>query len=132
FFGTNDIRVDSTKYVPLKQYRKNLEEIAKACRKAQAKVIFCTPPPIDEGAYFKRHEKEDYDKEGGLTKLLGDNQEAVQKIGKAMKIPVVDLGEELEKKPKWMHKDGVHPSPDGNAMIADLVIEAIKGLGPLQ
>lgn len=131
FFGTNDIRVDSTKYVPLKQYRKNLEEIAKACRKTKAKVIFCTPPPIDEKAYFERHETKAYDQEGGLRKLLGDNQEAVREIGREKGIPVVDLGEELQKKPKWMHKDGVHPSLDGNAMIANLVIEAIKGLGPL-
>ena len=125
FFGTNDIRVDSSKYVPLKQYRKNLEEIAEACRDVGAKVIFCTPPPIHEATYFTRHKQDDYEKEGGLSKLLRDNQEAVRKVGKAKKIPVVDLAKELKKQPEWMHQDGVHPSPEGNVYIAEHVIEAL-------
>lgn len=126
FFGTNDIRVDSVKHVPLKQYRKNLEEIAESCRNAGARVIFCTPPPIHEAKYFRRHNKKDYEKKGGLAKLLGDNQEAVRKVGKAKKVPVVDLAEELERQPIWMHQDGVHPSPTGNILIAQSLIELLR------
>ena len=128
FFGTNDIRVDSKKHVPLKQYQRNLEEIAQVCEKAGAKVVFCTAPPIKTEVYFQRHEKSDYEKVGGLEKLLANYQEAARVLGKELKIPVVDLATELPKDPKWMHKDGVHPSPEGNQIIADHITKVIRPL----
>ena len=130
FFGTNDLRVDSNKHVPVKEYRKNLEQIAKACAEIKAEVVFCTPPPINEKTYFERHKRSDYDAHGGLSKLLGDEQEAVRTFGKEKRITVVDLAKELLKNPEWMHKDGVHPSPKGNVLIAEAVMRAIMPILP--
>ena len=128
FFGTNDIRVDSKKFIPLKKYRENLEKIAKDCREGGAKVIFCTPPPINHEAYFQRHKKSDYDAHGGLEQLLESYQKTVRDLGKELAIPVVDLAGELPKQPQWMHKDGVHPSPKGNQIIADHITGAVRPL----
>ena len=128
FFGTNDIRVDSKKFVPLKKYRKNLEEIVKSCKKRGIKVVFCTPPPINPKTYFERHKKSDFEAHGGLAKLLKSYQDTARKVGKELGIPVVDLASELAKQPKWMHKDGVHPSPAGNQLIADHVMKVIRPL----
>lgn len=126
FFGTNDIRVDSKKFVPLKKYRENLKAIAKACQKIGAQVVLCTPPPINGEVYFERHKKPDFDAHGGLTKLLKSYQDTVREVGEELKIPVVDLAIELPKQPKWMHKDGVHPSTEGNAIIADQITKVVQ------
>ncbi len=127
FFGTNDIRVDSDKaHVPLKNYRQNLLEIIKKCVEIGAKPVLCSPPPILEEVYFKRHERAKYEQAGGLKKLLADYSTAVKKIATEQKIPLVDLNTKLVKETTWLHSDGVHPSPKGNAIIAKCVEEVLK------
>lgn len=129
FFGTNDARVDAPhKYVPAKKYADNLKEMVKAIKKADAQVVICTLPPINEKAYFKRHETELYDKAGGTTKLWGEYRAAALKVAKSQKIPVVDLYGELPKEPKWMSPDGVHPSVEGCRIIARMVGEKVEQL----
>ena len=39
---------------------------------------------------------------------------------------LVDLAIELPKQPKWMHKDGVHPSTEGNTIIADQITKVVQ------
>ncbi|MGJ8644365.1 MAG: SGNH/GDSL hydrolase family protein [Luteolibacter sp.] len=129
FFGTNDLRADAPRvYVPLEQYEKNLKQMIDECEKIDAKVVICTLPPIDEKAFFERHETTEYDKLGGLTNILESYRETVVRLAKSEKIPVVDLNIKLAKKPEWMSKDGVHPSPEGNVIIAQLIGEAVAPL----
>lgn len=129
FFGTNDNRIDAPhKYQTNEQYSANIRQMIKRCRKIDAKVILCTIPPINYETYFTRHETAEYDKIGGLDKMLKNTRKAVVKLGKEFDLPVVDLNRELKKHPEWMHPDGVHPSPDGNRIIAELVAEKARTL----
>ena len=130
-FGTNDVRVDSERaFVPLERFEKNLEEMVQRCQKVGAKVVLCTLPPINEKKYFTRHKLEDFIDHGGLKKLLADYRGATIRVAKMNKLPLVDLNQVLEKHPKWLSPDGVHPSKEGTRIIAKLVSEKVKLLLP--
>ena len=71
FFGTNDLRVDSERvYVAVPQYITNLETIIAECQSQGARVVLCTPPPIDDDAFYTRHERADFEAIGGLQAML--------------------------------------------------------------
>ncbi len=119
FFGTNDNRRDAPKvFVPVDEYKTNLSRMIKACRSSGAKVLLGTLPPIDSEPYFKRHLKADFDAAGGLEKLVEQYRAAAQEIGKLEKGPVVDLNKLLASDTSWRGPDGVHPTVEGNKVIA--------------
>jgi lysophospholipase L1-like esterase len=131
FFGTNDCRPsDEGAHVPVEQYQKNLEQMIDASQKIGAKVIVCTPPPINPEPYFKRHKKEKIDAEGGLEKVLGKYRAAAIAAAESKKATVVDLNQLLakQKQDEWLSADGVHPSEKGKQMIAGYVGDALKPL----
>lgn len=129
FFGTNDARVDSDRvHVPVKDYEKNLIAMVKAIRKEQADVVICTLPPINEKTYYTRHDPELYEKAGGTEILWRSYREAAMRVAEKYTLPVVDLYTELQDQPEWMHRDGVHPSPEGNEIIATLVAVEVSPL----
>lgn len=122
FFGTNDARVDEPRvYATPKQYEDNLTTMVQACKKARAEVVICTLPPIDEKVYFKRHEHKPYADAGGIEAMWKEYRAAAMRVAKKHKLPVVDLNQELSKKPEWLSPDGVHPSTAGTRLIADLI-----------
>jgi lysophospholipase L1-like esterase len=126
-FGTNDTRVDAPNvYVPIEKYEANLTTILDACQKAGAKVVLMTIPPINDEAYFTRHQRPPFEKLGGLQKMLEDYRAASKRVAEAKGVLVVDLAKILAEKPEWLSKDGVHPSPQGADLIAGLVSEAVK------
>ncbi|MDB4354099.1 SGNH/GDSL hydrolase family protein, partial [Akkermansiaceae bacterium] len=110
------------------KYGENLTEMLKRCRKAKIEPVFCTLPPIDETAYFERHERERYDEAGGLEKVVASYRAVMLQVAKKKKVPVVDLNQLLVNTPEWQHRDGVHPSPKGNEIIAKLVAEVVGEL----
>jgi lysophospholipase L1-like esterase len=129
FFGTNDCRLAEPQVtVPVDQYQKNLEEMIARSRRAGAKAVICTPPPIDSTAYFKRHKKEPFDKAGGLDKVLGEYRAAAIRAAQSAGVRVVDLNTLLADKTDWRAADGVHPTDKGTQMIADFAAQAVKPL----
>lgn len=129
FFGANDSRLDSPKtQVDLPEYKSNLEKIIDRCQKAGAKVLLGTMPPIVSEPYYTRHPKKDYDVVGGLQKRIEQYRETALKVGQQKNVPVVDLNELLKKEPKWVSDDGVHPTPEGNEILARLMAEKLKPL----
>lgn len=130
-FGTNDSRIAEPQVaVPAEKYEANLKQIVSACEKAGAKVVVCTPPPINPGPYFRRHKKEPFDQAGGLEKVLASYRAAAIRAAEASKVPVVDLNQLLakEKMDDWLSADGVHPSKKGYELIAGHVAAAVKPL----
>jgi lysophospholipase L1-like esterase len=129
FFGTNDARVDEPRvHVPVDKYEENINRMIDACEKIPAKAILCTVPPVDEKAYFQRHNTESFEAAGGIQNLLERYRQAVLRVAKTRKVPVVDLNQSLAKEPAWLSKDGVHPSEEGNRIIARLVGAAVAPL----
>lgn len=131
FFGANDSRLDAPRtQVPVEEYETNLGQIAARIRQADPKtrILLATMPPIDPGPYYQRHPKEKYEPAGGLEKVVARYREAAIRVGKSTSVPVLDLNLELEGRPEWMSRDGVHPSPRGNEIIARLVAGALAPL----
>jgi lysophospholipase L1-like esterase len=129
FFGTNDLRVDAPRvYVTVDDYIKNLGIMIDACAQQGADVILCTLPPINQDVYFSRHEKQIYDAAGGLTQMIADYRAAALKVGADRSVPVVDLNQLLLKTPQWLSRDGVHPTTEGTAIIADHIGRAVASL----
>lgn len=129
FFGTNDLRVDSERaHVPVDKYRENLLTMIEKVKAVNAEVVLCTLPPINEQVYFTRHERDLYEKEGGLKSLMESYREAAQEVAKKEKVPLVDLNRLLPENPEWLSRDGVHPSPKGNRLIAEHVAKVVQTL----
>lgn len=129
FFGTNDLRVDSDRaHVPVSKYTENLQEMVTRIRKVGAKVVICTLPPIVEEVYFGRHDVAIYEAKGGLEDLIKSYRAAAIAVAKKNEVALVDLNQLLATTPEWLSKDGVHPSPRGNTLIAEHVA---KEVGPL-
>ncbi len=129
FFGTNDLRADAPhKFATTSDYVANLRNIIGQCQAIDAKVVLCTVPPINYEVYFTRHDTAVYDAAGGMATMIEASRDAVIDLGEELGLPVVDLNRELPKHPEWMHRDGVHPSPAGNEIIAGLVAEKLKPL----
>ncbi|HPA20824.1 MAG TPA: GDSL-type esterase/lipase family protein [Verrucomicrobiae bacterium] len=129
FFGANDSRQDAPgSQVPLDEYEANLGELVQRCQKAGAKVLLGTMPPIDPEPYYKRHPREKYGPLGGLEKIVESYRMAALRVAKAKGAQPLDLNQLLGAKPEWMNPDGVHPSPRGKEIIAELVA---RELGPL-
>ncbi len=129
-FGTNDLRVDSHKHVAVKDYSTNLSQMVTACEKINSSVILCTIPPIKDGPYFSRHKQEDYEAAGGLQFLVKGYCEAAMTFAKQEELPLVDFQTLLKSTPEWMHSDGVHPTGQGNQIIAQHIASTIKQTAP--
>lgn len=128
-FGTNDSRVDAPEvYVEVDRYAANLAKIIDRCEGSGARTVLCTPPPVDEAAYFGRHVKARFDAVGGLAKLKADYRAAVLQLSTVRGIPLVDLDALLANETSWRSTDGVHPTPSGCATIAKLVAEKVAPL----
>ncbi|WP_145062689.1 FAD-dependent oxidoreductase [Adhaeretor mobilis] len=126
-FGTNDSRLaEGHVHVPVDQYSRNLDEMVRACTNRRIHAVLCTLPPIDAEPYFARHRVENFTKAGGLTKVLEDYRDAALQVAKKLDVPSVDLYRLLGAEPNWMHSDGVHPSPEGNRIIARLIAKHVQ------
>ena len=126
FFGTNDSRLaEPGVHVPLGKYEANLVEIIEKCRGVGAKIVLCTIPPINPEPYFKRHAPENFNKAGGMERVVASYREAALKVGKAQGVAIVDLNEILTKKPEWLAPDGVHPTKAGTQTIAEEIAKAV-------
>ena len=128
-FGTNDLRADAEKvFVPLKQYKANLESMVDQCQEIGAGVVLCTLPPINHDAFFTRHERQPFDSHGGLAAMIESYRNTAREVATAHSIPLVDLNGLLAETPRWISKDGVHPSEEGTAIIAKHVAAALAPL----
>lgn len=126
FFGANDSRLDAPDtQVSLAEYESNLKQIVARCQKARAKVILATPPPIDAEAYYTRHPREKYQAEGGLGPWLEKYCAVVKGVAKEKKTGLVDLHSKLANEPSWRKPDGVHPTKEGNLIIAQLFAQEL-------
>jgi lysophospholipase L1-like esterase len=128
FFGTNDARVDAPEvFVSADDYQANLDRMVGECRKVGAKVVICTLPPINETAYFTRHETTPYDEAGGAAEIWQSYRAAATAVAAKHKLPLVDLNATLRDE-DWLSRDGVHPSEKGCRIIAARIAAAVAPL----
>ena len=126
-FGTNDDREDAPRiHVPIDEYERNLETIIARCNAVGAKVVLGTIPPIDPKPYFTRHDKVKFDAAGGFEKLVEQYRAAALRVGKSHNVPVLDLNRLLANERGWRKEDGVHPTAEGNRLLAKLFSGPLK------
>ena len=126
-FGTNDNRQDAPKiHVSVSDYEKNLGTIIDRCKAIGAKVVLATIPPIDPEPYFTRHVKADFDAAGGLDKLVEQYRTAALHAGETHHVPVVNLNRLLKNQTGWRKSDGVHPTEEGNRIVAKLFASEVQ------
>lgn len=134
--GTNDM--NSVKYVPLKEYKKNLRKIIDLLLESHSKVLLTNILPLYEPYLLTRHPRAFYGDEGPSGRLAAVNK-AIKKIAAEKGVGFLDIHHVFEKignigmdKSSYIRNeansnmtDGIHPTPDGYRAIAIAIYERI-------
>lgn len=135
--GTNDM--NSVKYIPLPEYRKNMSDIITAIKATRSKVILMTILPYIEEYLFTRHPQAHYGAEGPSGRRAAVNN-TIRELAKQHKTSILELGHIFEKvgnigkgknclltnEANSNKTDGVHPTADGYRLIGVTVYDFIK------
>jgi lysophospholipase L1-like esterase len=135
--GTNDC-LNSFNSTPVAKYEQNLETL---CRKittapCNAELILLTFLPCYELELLKRHAPAFYAPHGGPAGVIRHTLESLQRVADRYKIPVVDVYRRfiaddptverlIRTQANCNQSDGVHPTPEGYRVIAEMVADAI-------
>ena len=65
-----------------------------------------------------------------MKRQCRDYRAAAQAVAAKHGLPIVDLNWILPRESAWLSKDGVHPSPAGNSIIAKHIAKAVAPLLP--
>jgi lysophospholipase L1-like esterase len=127
-FGLNDsCKTAAGAYrVEPEQFGANLLEIVHRCRAAGAEPVLSTITPVLDEYYFDRHPREFYEPDGGLQPLLARYNAIIAQVAAAEGASLADwrramLGHEgrlIRTEENSASRDGVHPTPEGHAVLA--------------
>lgn len=134
--GTNDM--NSVKYVPLEQYKKNLVRILDSIKLSGSKVLLMNILPFYTPYLLKRHPIAFYGDEGPDGRQAAVNQ-AIAEIARQRHIPLLDIHHYFENignigldksslirnQANSQQEDGIHPTPEGYRLMAALIYEKI-------
>jgi len=125
FFGMNDSALPGQiQHVPVKQYRRNMREMAQKVAMAGAWLVVVTPPPVDEKR-IKSREMEH-------TALYAD---AARQVASDMQVPVVDLFSKIQEEENWPKTcllDGLHLSANGMNRLYEELAKTLDRMKPLE
>eukprot|EP00892_Ulva_mutabilis_P003997 jgi/Ulvmu1/196/UM001_0200.1 len=141
FLGANDAVLpdgtSSRQYVPLDDYRRNIQALVAAARNVSAaNIVIIAPPPVDEAArvaYNKdmhgENAKDTAERSNANTGLYAA---ACVEVGQAEGVAVVDLWTRLQEQPQWqaLLSDGLHLSAAGNAAVFEQLRQCIDSTLP--
>lgn len=129
-FGTNDAAIDMAKYVPLDEYKSNLNYFIDECEKIGAKVIINIPPPVVDSVYLTRHEAAPFEPYGGPNGLVSVYAQAAREVAIARGVVYADLNAIFKALDDYASyfPDGVHPSNAGYAIYGDTAADAFDKL----
>lgn len=139
--GTNDM--NSVKYVPLPQYKANLEKIIDLIKKSSSKVLLMNVLPVYEPYLLTRHPASFYEPEGPSGRLRLVNQ-TIQQVAEDKGVELLDINHVfatignigldetsyIRNMKNSNISDGIHPTAYGYRSIALAVYEVVmtKGL----
>jgi lysophospholipase L1-like esterase len=136
--GTND-RLNSGGFVDAKNYRKNVETLVDRIRQGGSKVLLVTPPPCIPELLFTRHDPRKFADQSPEERMK-EVRSILLDIAKEQSVPLVDFHEHLvqmkiadNQKESVIRNvansgvnDGVHLTPRGYELLAQLIAEKIK------
>jgi len=111
--GTNDARTDHFKSIEnfVLEYMKLINEIQET--ESNPKIFLVKPPPIFDNEFELKN-----------VNLLEGIIPRIEQIANEEGLPIIDVYAALENHPEYFW-DGVHPTSEGAAVIANEVYEAI-------
>lgn len=135
--GTNDM--NSRKYIPLEQYRKNMATLIEKIQASKSKVLLMTILPFYEPYLLTRHDPAFYGTDGPAKRRAAVN-ETIKSLAVQYNTELLDLGTLFEKVGKVgldkdsliqneansQKTDGIHPTPNGYRFIGMAVYEHIR------
>lgn len=142
FFGANDAalsgRTSERQHVPIQEYKHNLQKMVlrlKSCSPTMLIVLITPPPVCEEGrrAYaislYGNNARELSERTNEVT---GQYANACVEIAKEMGVAYINLWSKMQETEGWQKKflwDGLHLTPDGNAVVFQEVIKVFNEAG---
>ncbi|VAH99156.1 unnamed protein product [Triticum turgidum subsp. durum] len=142
FFGANDAalpgRTSQRQHVPVEEYRQNLKTIVnhlKDCSKSMV-ILLITPPPIDEDGR-ERYARSLYGEDARrlperTNEMAGVYAGQCIELAKEMDVHCIDIWSKMQAAEGWQKlylSDGLHLTPEGNALVHKEVVQALRGAG---
>ncbi|CAL5444615.1 unnamed protein product [Camellia sinensis] len=142
FFGANDAalsgRTSERQHVPTEEYKENLKRIVhhlKECSPAML-VVLITPPPIDEEGCFEQarslYGKKAMELPERTNKVTGVYAKQCVELAKELCLPSINLWSKMQETEGWQKKflsDGLHLTPEGNAVVHQEVVRVFNEAG---
>lgn len=130
FFGANDAalfgRTSQRQHVPKEEYKENLRRIVhhlKECSLTML-VVIITPPPVDEEgrmAYARSlYGEKAMELPERTNEVTGEYAQQCVELAKELGIPSINLWSKMQETEGWQKKflsDGLHLTPEGNAVV---------------
>lgn len=129
-FGGNDATSDLTRHVKFDEFDKNIRSIVRNVRaKGGEPVLMTFPPVVDEwhstsnDAFFEPY--------GGCDGLVEVYREITRALAKELGCKLIDLDEKLRQQMDKLgaevviQADGVHLTVEGNALAAQIILDAL-------
>ncbi|EEF51990.1 Isoamyl acetate-hydrolyzing esterase, putative [Ricinus communis] len=139
FFGANDAalkgRTSDRQHVPVEEYKENLRKIVQHVKECSPTVlvVLITPPPIDEEGRFAFARSSYGEKAMELpertNEMAGVYARQCVELAKELGIYSIDIWSKMQEKEGWQKKflsDGLHLTPEGNAVVSREVIRVFS------
>ncbi|KAL3716874.1 hypothetical protein ACJRO7_008451 [Eucalyptus globulus] len=140
FFGANDAalagRTSERQHVPVDEYKENLKKIVHHLKKCSPTmlIVLITPPPVDEegrneyaGSLYGKNARELPERTNEVTGTYA--QQCVQ-LSDELGVGAIDIWSKMQETEGWQKKflsDGLHLTPEGNAVVYQEVIRVFNG-----
>ncbi|XP_031092522.1 GDSL esterase/lipase At5g62930 [Ipomoea triloba] len=132
FFGANDAalsgRTSERQHVPLEEYKENLRKMVQHLKKCSPTMVLVliTPPPVDEEGRLEYARSLHGDKAMELpertNEAAGEYAKQCVELARELGLPSINLWSIMQETEGWQKKflsDGLHLTPDGNAVVYD-------------
>ncbi|KAI7985213.1 GDSL esterase/lipase [Camellia lanceoleosa] len=142
FFGANDAalfgRTSERQHVPTEEYKENLRKIVHHLKECSPDmlVVLITPPPIDEEGRFAYARSLYGEKAMELpertNEMTGVYAKQCVELAKELGLPSINLWSKMQETEGWQKKflsDGLHLTPEGNAVVHQEVVRVFNEAG---
>lgn len=142
FFGANDAalpgRNSDRQHVPVEEYKENLRKIVQHLKECSPSmlVVLITPPPVDEEGrmeYARSVYGDKAMKEPERTnEAAGNYANHCVALAKELGVPFINLWSKMQETEGWQRKylsDGLHLTPEGNAVVHKEVVRVFNQAG---
>ncbi|OMO59945.1 Lipase, GDSL [Corchorus capsularis] len=139
FFGANDAallgRNSERQHVPVEEYKENLSKIVKHLKECSPTmlIVLISPPPIDEEGRMEYARATYGEKAMKLPErtndMAGVYAQGCVELAEELGVRSINLWSKMQETDGWQKKylsDGLHLTPQGNAVVFQEVVRVFK------